>query len=180
MRKRANMWTLSKKISYVLYSIFAKWLPKSSHSTFAKKMRRFFAKRVTKRMGTDVNIERGAVFSPDTEIGDHSGIGIRAEVYGPVAIGNAVMMGPEVIIYTRNHKHEAGLPFYKQGFDISSPVSIGNNVWIGRRAMFMPGSSVGSNVVVAAGAVVTKNFGDNIIIGGVPAKIIGKIGTEGL
>lgn len=42
--------------------------------------------------------------------------------------------------------------------------------------MFMPGSSVVSNVVIGAGAVVTGNFGDNIIIGGVPAKIIGKIG----
>ena len=44
--------------------------------------------------------------------------------------------------------------------------------------MFMPGSSVGSNVVIAAGAVVTDSFGDNIIIGGVPAKIIGKIGAK--
>lgn len=171
------MWTLSKKIAYVLYSIFVKWLPCSEHSTFAKKTRSFFAKKVIDRMGTDVNIERGAVFSPGIQIGDHSGIGIRAEVYGPVTIGEAVMMGPEVIIYTRNHKHEAGLPFYKQGFDTLAPVSIGNNVWIGRRAMFMPGSSVGSNVVIGAGAVVTGNFGDNIIIGGVPAKIIGKIGA---
>lgn len=180
MGKKANMWALSKKISYVLYSIFAKWLPESSHSTFAKKIRRFWAKRVINRMGIDVNIERGAVFSPGIEIGNHSGIGIKAEIYGPVIIGDAVMMGPEVIIYTRNHKHEAGLPFYKQGFDTFAPVSIGNNVWIGRRAMFMPGSSVGSNVVIAAGAVVTGNFGDNVIIGGVPAKIIGKIGAKEL
>lgn len=88
----------------------------------------FFAKKVIDRMGTDVNIERGAVFSPGIQIGDHSRIGIRAEVYGPVTIGEAVMMGPEVIIYTRNHKHEAGLLFYKQGFDTLAPVSIGNNV----------------------------------------------------
>lgn len=44
--------------------------------------------------------------------------------------------------------------------------------------MFMPGSSVGSNVVVAAGAVVTGCFGDNVIIGGVPAKVIGTIGKK--
>lgn len=172
------MWTLSKKIAYVLYSILAKWLPESSHLTFAKKIRRFFAKRVIDQIGIDVNIERGAMFSPGLKIGNHSGIGIKAEVYGTVTIGDDVMMGPEVIIYTQNHKHEVGLPFYKQGFEKPAPVSIGNNVWVGRRAMFMPGSSVGSNVVIAAGAVVTGNFGDNVIIGGVPAKIIGKIGAK--
>lgn len=172
------MWTLSKKMSYVLYSIFAKWLPESSHSTLAKKLRLFFAKRIISQMGTDVNIERGAIFSPSIKIGNNSGIGVRAEVYGPVTIGEAVMMGPEVIIYTQNHKHESGLPFYQQGFEKPSPVSIGNNVWIGRRAMFMPGSSVGSNVVIGAGAVITSNFGDNVIIGGVPAKIIRKISTK--
>ena len=169
------MWALSQKTSYVLYSIFAKWLPESRHSIIAKKLRCLFAKGVVSGMGKDVNIERGARFSPGVKIGNHSGIGIRAEVYGAVTIGDAVMMGPEVIIYTQNHKHEAGLPFYKQGFEAAAPVSIGNNVWIGRRVMFMPGSSVGSNVVIGAGAVVTGNFGDNVIIGGVPAKIIGEI-----
>ena len=62
-----------------------------------------------------------------------------------------------------------------RGTDNPQEVLIGNNVWIGRRVMFMPGSSVGSNVVIGAGAVVTGNFGDDVIIGGVPAKIIGKI-----
>ena len=174
------MWTLFKKMSYVLYSVFAKWLPKSSHLALAKKLRCFFAKRVISWMGNNVNIEQGAVFSPEVQIGDNSGIGVRAEVYGPVTIGEAVMMGPEVVIYTQNHKHEAGVPFYRQGFEKTAPVSIGNNVWIGRRAMFMPGSSVGSNVVVGAGAVVTGNFGDNVVIGGVPAKIIGKINADKL
>lgn len=54
-------------------------------------------------------------------------------------------------------------------------MTIGNNVWIGRRVMFMPGSAVGDNVVVAAGAVVTKKFPSNVVVGGVPARIIGSI-----
>lgn len=174
------MWSSSKKIAYVLYSIFAKWLPRSSHLAFARKMRCFFARKIISQMGINVNIERGAIISPGVKIGNYSGIGIRSEVYGPVTIGNAVMMGPEVIIYMQNHKHEEGSPFYKQGFERSAPVSIGDNVWIGRRVMFMPGSSVGSNVVIGAGAVITGNFGDNVIIGGVPAKIIRKIGAKEL
>lgn len=85
------------------------------------------------------------------------------------------MMGPEVVVYTRNHKHEKGVAFCEQGYEDYVPVEIGNNVWIGHRVMFMPGSSVGSNVVIGAGAVVTGNFGDNVIIGGVPAKVIRKM-----
>lgn len=169
------MWPVSKKVAYIAYTAFAKWLPESRHFLLAKKLRCFFGKRILAKTGRDVNIERGAVFSPEVSIGDHSGIGIRSEIHGAVTIGDSVMMGPEVIIYTRNHKHELGTPFYTQGSEDVRPVSIGNNVWIGRRAMFMPGSSVGSNVVVAAGAVVTGNFGDDIILGGVPAKIIGKL-----
>ena len=85
------------------------------------------------------------------------------------------MMGPEVVCYTQNHKHGLGETFIEQGYEETQPVSIGNNVWIGRRAMFLQGASIGNNVVVAAGAVVAKQFGDNVIIGGVPARIIGKI-----
>lgn len=169
------MWTMRKKMAYVLYSVFAKWLPESRRMSVAKKLRRFFAKGILKKMGSNVNIERGAVFSPETEIGDSSGIGVRAEIYGPVVIGRFVMMGPEVVIYTQNHRHEKGVPFCEQGFEDYAPVSIGDNVWIGRRVMFMPGSSVGSNVVIGAGAVVTGNFGDDVIIGGVPAKVIRKM-----
>ena len=169
------MLTVRTKSAYIAYVLFAKWLPKSSHFSVAKKLRSFWAKKILKKSGKNVNVERGAVFSPDTEIGDNSGIGINCEIYGPVSIGNNVMMGPEVVVYTRNHKHDKGIPFLEQGYEDYNPVFIGNNVWIGRRVMFMPGSSVGSNVVIGAGAVVTGNFGDDVIIGGVPAKIIGKI-----
>ena len=169
------MWTVRKKIVYILYTMLAKWLPVSRRMPAAKKLRCFFAKRILSRVGENVNIERGAEFTPNVEIGDNSGLGVESEIYGPVTIGKSVMMGPEVVIYTRNHKHEQGMPFCKQGYEDYASVTIGNNVWIGRRVMFMPGSSVGSNVVIGAGAVVTGNFGDNVIIGGVPAKVIRKM-----
>ena len=58
------MWTMRKKMAYVLYSVFAKWLPESRRMSVAKKLCRFFAKGILKKMGSNVNIERGAVFSP--------------------------------------------------------------------------------------------------------------------
>lgn len=166
------MWSKKTKIYYILYVITAKWLPESRHMTLAKKLRRFWTSKIIEYLGSNVNIERGAKFTPELKIGDNSGIGIDSEVYGPVVIGNGVLMGPEVVIYTHNHAHKSGIDFGSQGYETVKPVRIGDNVWIGRRAMFMPGSEVGNNVVVAAGAVVTKKFPSNVIVGGVPAKIV--------
>ena len=51
-------------------------------------------------------------------------------------------------------------------------MKIGDNVWIGGSAVIVPGVTIGNNVVVAAGAVVTKDVPDNVVVGGNPAKII--------
>lgn len=165
--------TLTKKVLIILYSIFAKNLPQSSHIRICGKIRRFFAKYIVEECGKNVNVEQGATIRPGLKIGDNSGIGIDAEIYGDVTIGENVMMGPEVVIYTQNHRHElSDIPFGRQGFENVKPVKIGNNVWIGRRTMFMAGSGCGDNVIIAAGSVVTKVFPSNIVIAGAPAKII--------
>ena len=52
----------------------------------------------------------------------------------------------------------------------AKPVRIGNDVWIGGNVTILPGVTIGNNVVVAAGAVVTKDIPDNTLVGGVPAK----------
>ena len=55
---------------------------------------------------------------------------------------------------------------------IENDVIIGDNVWIGYGAQILSGVVIGSNVIVAAGAVVTKNVPNDVVVGGVPAKII--------
>ncbi|MGL4673104.1 DapH/DapD/GlmU-related protein, partial [Cetobacterium sp.] len=64
------------------------------------------------------------------------------------------------------------------GKEYGKPVKIGNNVWIGGRSVICPGVTLGDNVVVAAGSVVTKSFPNNCIIGGNPAKTIRMIDSE--
>lgn len=59
-----------------------------------------------------------------------------------------------------------------QGVRKFAPITIGNNCFIGYRAIFLPGSSIGSNCIGAAGSIVTGKFPDNVVIGGVPAKVI--------
>lgn len=169
------MWNKKSKIIYIIYKFTASWFPETRHFPLGGKMRYLLAKKIMRYCGRNVNIERNAAFTPEVKIGDNSGIGIKSEIYGEVTIGMDVMMGPEVVVYTENHNHASGIRFIDQGHSDPEPVEIGDNVWIGRRAMFMPGSGVGNNSVVAAGSVVTKKFPSNSLIGGNPAKLIKKI-----
>lgn len=87
----------------------------------------------------------------------------------PITIGNNVMLGPGVHIYTALHPLEPCLRL--KGLENGKPVTIGNNVWIGGRAIINPGVRIGDNAVIASGAVVTKDVPDNTLVAGVPAQI---------
>ena len=93
-----------------------------------------------------------------------------------VFIGNDVMIAPNVLITTVNHPlNPAGR---RKHLGIAKPVKIGNDVWIGANVTILPGVEIGNNVVIAAGAVVTKNIPDNSLVGGVPAKLIKNIPND--
>ena len=87
----------------------------------------------------------------------------------PVNIGNHVMIGPNVDIYTVNHPLSA--KGRREYLAQASPVNIGDDVWIGKVTINL-GVSIGNNVVIASGAVVTKDIPDNTLAAGVPAKVI--------
>lgn len=88
----------------------------------------------------------------------------------PVNIGDHVMIGPNVGIYTVNHPLTA--KGRRQYLAKATPINIGNDVWIGGNVTILPGVTIGNNTVIAAGAVVTKDVPDNTLVGGVPAKVI--------
>lgn len=90
-----------------------------------------------------------------------------------VRIGHNCAMAPGVHIYTAAHPVH---PFERiAGPEFGKPVTIGDNCWIGGRAVINPGVTIGNNVVVASGAVITKDVPDNVVVGGNPARIIKKI-----
>jgi maltose O-acetyltransferase len=89
----------------------------------------------------------------------------------PIRIGKHCLLGPRVQLYTVNHPLDPQLRrngAYGQSFDIR----LGDDVWVGGGAIICPGVSLGNNVIVGAGSVVTNSFGDNVIIAGNPARVI--------
>lgn len=92
-----------------------------------------------------------------------------------IKIGDNCLMAPGVHIYAATHpidpKHRTDV-YDKEYYELAFPVTIGNNVWIGGKAIICPGVTIGDNVVVGAGSVVTKDVPANTVVAGNPAKVI--------
>ncbi len=162
-----------------LYYGLASWLPSTDnamfYSGFIRKFRSFVASQCFEKHGTNINVEHGADFGTGSGIciGDNSGLGIKCRIRGPLKIGNDVMMGPEVVILNGGHNTDRiDMPMRLQGTPEASETIIGNDVWIGTRAIILPGVKIGNGVIIGAGAVVTKDIPDFAVAGGVPAKVL--------
>lgn len=159
-----------------LYYLIATYLPRSTSrlSLGGNIARRLICRRLFKKMGRDVIIERHAYFSTGEQlsIGDGSGLGVNAHCVGPIIIGRDVMMGWDVIILTLNHATGVGRPMRGQGGLPREPVVIEDDVWIGARVIILPGVVVHRGAILAAGAVVTKEVPAYAVVGGNPARII--------
>ena len=94
----------------------------------------------------------------------------------PVIIGENVMIGPNVAIYTAGHPIHAEMR--NTGLEYAFPVTIGNNVWIGGNTVINPNVSIGDNTVIGSGSVVTKDIPSNVIAVGNPCRVLRAISEE--
>jgi acetyltransferase-like isoleucine patch superfamily enzyme len=135
------------------------------------------------KLGKNVTILKGTIIEctgvltrlgEGLTIGNNVGIAQNCfiQVRGFVEIGNDVIFGPNVSIFSENHNFDnPDMPISKQG-ETRKGVKIEDGVWIGTRAVILDGVELGKNCIVAAGSVVTKNVPSNAIVAGIPAKII--------
>ena len=135
--------------------------------------RRLFYRLAGMKIGEGSTLHMGARFyNPENiEIGEDSIVGEGAVLDGRdrLIIGNHVDIASEVMIY--NAQHDVKDPSFRA---VSAPVVIEDFVFIGPRAIILPGVIVKKGAVIGAGAVVTKDVDEGIIVGGVPAKQIGE------
>ncbi len=90
-----------------------------------------------------------------------------------IYVGDNTMFGPNVTVATAGHPIQPELR--RLGMQYNAPVHIGKNCWIGAGAILLPGVTVGDNVVIGAGSVVTKDIPDWSVAAGNPCKVIRKI-----
>lgn len=135
-------------------------------------LKSFLLKLTGVKIGKNVKIV-GPLFIDvciDLTIGDNTWVGKNLTILGNanVNIGENCDIAPYVCLETGTH--EIGTSERRAGKGYCESISIEKGCWIGIRATILPGVSIGSGAIVAAGAVVNKNVESNIIAGGIPAK----------
>ncbi|MBD5155129.1 MAG: sugar O-acetyltransferase [Oscillibacter sp.] len=93
-----------------------------------------------------------------------------------VVIGDNCQMAPNVAIYTAGHPVHPAIR--NTAYEYGIEVTIGDNVWIGGNTVICPGVHIGSNTVIGAGSVVTKDVPDWVVAAGNPCRVIRKITEE--
>jgi maltose O-acetyltransferase len=147
-------------------------------------LRRAWYRRLGVQMGQHAGVHLGCYlwfYGPGSlrrtgcRIGDYSRINrdCTLDARGPLHIGANVSISPEVVILTAAHRVD------DPSFAVEMrPVVIEDHVWVGTRAMIMPGVTLGRGSVVAAGAIVTRDVAPFCIVAGVPARPVGERPAE--
>jgi maltose O-acetyltransferase len=170
---------IKRGLWYGFYYGFAQHLPASYRfqplGRFAKWCRALACKRLFRVCGERVNVEKGANFYTgwEIELGDDSSLGIDCMIPYDLKVGKDVMMGPYVVIVGNSHQFSrSDIPMRLQGLKEYPPVRIEDDVWIGARAIILPGLTIGKGSIIGSGSVVTKDVPPYAIVGGNPARLI--------
>jgi len=134
-------------------------------------------RRLLRQIGQESIIEPPfyCSYGYNTQIGDHVFVNHLCVILdnNEVHVGDHVMIGPAVQIYTAAHDLQAATRI--QGWEVAKPIVVEDNVWIGGGAILLPGVRVGRNAVVGAGAVVSRSVPANTVVAGNPARVIREI-----
>ncbi len=126
-------------------------------------------------LGTESTIEEYCVVDNgvgDVIIGEHTRIGLRNTIVGPVQIGNNVILAQNVVLSGLNHNYEdISQPIHLQGVNVD-PIIVEEGAWIGANSIITAGVKIGKHSIIGGGSVVTRNVPPFSVVAGNPAKII--------
>ena len=178
----SNFVLLMRKLSLLIYYVLARYLPKSTVPFFGKissGIRAHLCKDIFSGTCTNLNVEQGAYFGNgrNFQVGDNVGIGKNFISHSrTVTIKGPLMMGEDVLFQGGSHGFDrTDIPIGAVGQNNveTTPLLIDGDVWIGSRAIILPGCKrIGHGAIIGAGAVVTKDVPDWAIVGGNPARIL--------
>ena len=125
----------------------------------------------------EINVDRFWVYAGSTiSVGNNAKLTLgtgyanydcKIQCFDSITIGDDVCISEGVTIRDSDNHY-----IYREGYQMSAPITIGNHVWIGINATILKGVTIGDGAIIAAGSVVTKNVPSRAMVGGVPAKII--------
>ena len=151
----------------VVWKILASWLPYFIGSRWRVWLLKCFGMKHQGHVSVYPSVK---VWAPwNIEMGSYVAIDDEVNLYSAakITIGTKVAISREAFICTASHDiTKANRPL------VTAPITIGDGVWIGARAIILPGVRIGEGAVVAAGAVVTKDVEPWAVVGGNPAKFI--------
>lgn len=167
-------------LGIILYYCFFRYLPCSTTPVIGRlieKARGGVCRLIFKKAGHKANIEQFAHFGTGSGIviGTYSSIGKNAKIPRDIQIGDYVMMGNNVTIFSSSHNFvRTDIPMIKQGSTSrKQPFVIEDDVWIGQNVIILPKvTKIAKGTIIGAGSVVTKDFPEYSIVAGNPAKLI--------
>jgi serine acetyltransferase len=121
-----------------------------------------------------INADQIMLATPTVSIGRRCVIGRGSHIVGhwSIELGDEIQTGPYVYITDQNHAYEDLDVAVGWQAPIEGAVKIGSGSWLGANVVILPGTTLGRNTTVAAGAVVRGSFPDHVVLGGVPAKVL--------
>jgi acetyltransferase-like isoleucine patch superfamily enzyme len=131
-------------------------------------------------LGPGLPLFEGAV-SPVLRIGDRCSIGRGSHLvaHRSLVVGDDVITGPHVYLTDQNHVYADPERPVREQWPTSEGVEIGRGSWLGVGCVILPGTRLGRNTVVAAGAVVQGTFPDHAVLAGIPAKVVRSLDASG-
>lgn len=121
--------------------------------------------------GSLSNLGRGISIGNDSSFSEYTFFGCA----GGISIGNNVIAGQNVRFHAENHLYRNKSELIRKQGVSRKGIVVGDNCWIGSGVTILDGTKIGNNTVIAAGAVVSGEYEDNCILGGIPARMIGEI-----